>query len=102
MCKARQQTIASRTPPVSDVFLRGGLLLALRLLRRTRLGFGGRDEFESQLVLLPVPQHAPGRPILELAEQYLVRQRLLDVVLDDTGQRTGAKGVVIALLAQPA
>jgi chemotaxis protein MotB len=38
----------------------------------------------------------------ELAEQQLLRQRLLDVLLDHAGERAGAHLVVVALLAEPA
>ncbi len=46
--------------------------------------------------------HTHRAAFLELAEQDFVRQGLLDVLLDHPGQRPGAKGIVIALLAQPA
>ncbi len=83
-----------------DVFLRRGLLAAV--FGCAGLGVFGRDEFEGELVLLAVQQHPHRAAILERAEQDLVGQRLLDVVLDDARQRPGAKRIVIALLAQPA
>jgi hypothetical protein len=49
------------------LFCLGRLLAA----RRTRLGFRRPDEFERQLVLFAVQQHAHRAAILELAEQDL-------------------------------
>ncbi len=72
-----------------------------------RAGFAGLrvrvgDELEGELVGFAIQKHAHRAAALELAEQDLVGQRLLDVVLDHARERTGAEGVVIALLAQPA
>ena len=39
--------------------------------------------------------------LLQLAEQHLVGQRLLDVLLDDAAERPRAHALVIALLGQP-
>src|SRR6185437_16553611 len=78
-------------------------LFCLRLfLRRRRNGlcrFVG-DEFEGELVVLAVEQDAHGAAVFQLAEQYLVGQRLLDVVLYHADEWPCAECIVVALLAQ--
>src|SRR6266516_6653200 len=82
---------------------RGALARARQLLRLGR--DRAFDEFEADLVLggrLVLDQHdADVAAALELAEQHLVRQRLLNVLLDHAGHRPRAHLLVIAVLDQP-
>src|SRR6185295_855829 len=65
------------------------------------LGVGGEVlEGELLVVALAGHGHLDGAPVLQLAEQQLVGQRLLDVLLDDAGERPGAELLVVALLRQ--
>ncbi len=50
---------------------------------------------------LPVDDDLHRAAVLELAEQQLVGERLLDVLLDDARQRPGAELLVVALLGEP-
>src|SRR6185437_6590318 len=75
-------------------------------LRLHRLQLLGRrrarrrlDERESQLVALA--GDADDAALGQLAEQQLLGERLLDVLLDDAGQRTRAEQTIVALLREP-
>src|SRR5579864_7029908 len=94
-------SLAVRESCALHAFFRLWLFLGRRR-QRFRLAVGVGDELEGELVLLAVEQYAHRAAVLELAEQDFVRQRLLEVFLNDASQRTRAEGVVVALLAQPA
>src|SRR5512132_2895135 len=72
--------------------------------RRQRLGLGrqeGEDELRRRTLAFDIDPHGAAA-IGELAEQHLLGQRLLEMLLDDARERTGAEQAVVALLGQPA
>src|SRR5262245_66581380 len=46
--------------------------------------------------------HLDAAAVLQLAEEHLVGQRALDVVLDEPRHRTGTERLVVAVLGEPA
>src|SRR5579871_3449478 len=83
----------------SDVLFRR-LLAGRRQRAGTRVGIG--DELEGKLILLAVEQYAHGTAVLEPAEQDLVGQWLLQMILDHARKRPRTEVFVIALEPQPA
>src|SRR5262249_32778182 len=88
---------------------RRGLLLALVLLllvvlALALLGLGlSGDILERELAVVASPLNAqpPDAAVLELAEQQLIGQRFLDVLLNHARQGAGAEFLVIPRLRQP-
>ena len=73
-----------------------------------QLGLLGADrrcraflEGEGQLVVVRRCRDPDDAALGQLAEQQLLGERLLDVLLDDAGERPGAEQRVVALLGQP-
>jgi hypothetical protein len=79
--------------------LAGSAQILLRLDRRV---VGDRVELEAgDAGLLLLDGHADRATLAQLAEQHLVGERLLDVLLDHAAERTRAHALVIALVGQP-
>src|SRR5207237_10762213 len=61
----------------------------------------GEDQLRRRALAVGIDPHRAAA-LAQLAEQHFLGQRLLEVLLDDAGERAGAEHAVVALLGQPA
>src|SRR3954453_9050575 len=100
-CSGRART---RTPGPAAT---EGLLDQLFLFRLVFLRFVGRfrralAESEGEIVGFLVHRHQAVAPLGELAEQYLLGERLLDVLLNHAAERARTEQRIVALRREPA